>query len=466
MSPRIWPTSRMNPFAYVRSERKEGFDVAKRLLIVVSLLVLVNATNAHAQVDTQDFTDWMQKRLQMATAPLVGASTPGKQVETPSIADSSSTLVDKAGAPDLIGIALQFFNLGKDSEGAPASVTLSAFTLRTAILGLDPNRPEVYADGRHWRRVSGSFGRESADATTGVGEAQLIGVKFLVWDRRDPTRPENVAALQDALRQSSTTLEMAREFELVLREIGGRLGPRLLEEERKESGATAVPQQFGEEELQTFLEERLGAGQHAETLKRLTADDLAAVDTLLIERVAPIVRTQREAALHSIKALKQAPQLSLSYQAKLRDDDGADEHAWQGMFDYGVANRMSISVNVALSRLSRPITDATMGGRVAFEAQFQLTGGGSSLADLLRVSAPLTLSTSYAGEWDEIKEDVHKLQAKLTIPLPALLKGLSLPVSVTVASRRELIDEAEVRGQVGFTIDFSTFQQALRSIAR
>jgi hypothetical protein len=68
--------------------------------------------------------------------------------------------------------------------------------------------------------------------------------------------------------------------------------------------------------------------------------------------------------------------------------------------------------------------------------------------------------------WDKHDEDTHKLQTKLTIPLSALLKGLTLPISVTVANRRELIDETEVRGQVGFTVDFSKFQQALRSVAR
>jgi hypothetical protein len=68
--------------------------------------------------------------------------------------------------------------------------------------------------------------------------------------------------------------------------------------------------------------------------------------------------------------------------------------------------------------------------------------------------------------WDELEEETHRFQTKLTVPLPSLLKGLSLPISVTVANRRELVDEAEIRGQVGFTIDFSKFQQALRSIAR
>ena len=427
----------------------------RRLPVAVALLVAMNGAGLHAQ-NTQDFFDWLNRRLQMATAPVMGAATPGKQVETLSIADNSTALVDRAGAPDLIGLALQFLNLGTDRDGAPASVTFSAFTLRTAVLGLDPNKPEVYAGGRNWRRLSGSVGREAADAVIGTPETQLIGVKVLAWDGRDPTRPENVAALQAALKGS---MQVAQAMQVLIDEVGRRLAARALNKSRES---------VTEDELQTFLENQLGAKQHAATLQALTDEDLAAIDALLVERLAPVLRTQRDESLRSIKALTRAPQLAFSYQAKLRDQDsgGADEHALQAILDYSVFNRMSVSVNAALSRVARPLVDATVGGRVGVEAQFQLTGGRSNVADLLRTSSPLMVSASYAGMWDGADEDTHRFQTKLTIPLPALLSGLSLPVSVTVATRPELIDETEIRGQVGFTVDFSRFQQALRAVAR
>jgi hypothetical protein len=430
-----------------------------RVLHFAAVLLLLGAPGVLAQENTQDTVEWLQRRLDTASlvaksiAPTIGASTPGKQVETPSIADTSMSLVDQTGAPDLIGIAMQFFNLAKEREGSPASITLSAFALRTALLGTDPSRPEVYAAGRNWRRVSVTFGRQGADATSGESEAQVFGVKVLAWDRRDPTRDDNVEALQKAVREGSTTTqEMALALEEVVMEIAKRLAPR-----------------FKEPDLQKFLEDRLGRTTHAETLKALTDDDLAAIDALLVERVAPLIVRQRGVQEKQIKALKQAPQLSLSYQAKLRDDDGTDEQVWQGIFDWGVLNRMNISVNGGLARASRPNVAPTVGGRLSFEAQFQLTGGGSTLGALTAARPPLTLSASYAGVWqddDLLQEDTHKFQTKLTIPLPSLLKGLSLPVSLTVASRPDLIDEKDVRGQVGFTIDFSKFQQALRTVAR
>jgi len=62
----------------------------------------------------------------------------------------------------------------------------------TAVGGTDPMRPEVYAAGRHWRRLSVQIGRESGDAAAGQPSSQLFGVKALLWDRRDPTHPSNL----------------------------------------------------------------------------------------------------------------------------------------------------------------------------------------------------------------------------------------------------------------------------------
>ena len=108
--------------------------------------------------------------------------------------------------------------------------------------------------------------------------AQLIGVKVLAWDRRDPTRPENVQALQAALKGGK---EVAQAMQAVIDEVGGRLAARALKKPRES---------LTEDELQTFLENELGAKQHAATLKNLTEDDLAAIDALLVERLAPVLR--------------------------------------------------------------------------------------------------------------------------------------------------------------------------------
>jgi hypothetical protein len=411
------------------------------------LVFLLGCSSAFAQ--TQDFTDWVYKRLEIASQAAVAATSPTKQVETPSIAEDSTSLVDQSDAPDLIGLALQFFNLGGGSDASPASITVSAFTLRTAILGTDPMRPEVYAAGRNWRRFSVSVGRQARDVVAGRDESDLVGVKILAWDRRDPTSPSNVALLQGTIRNSGTGQQVAQAIDALLDLISSRLAPR-----------------FGETDLDVFIAKHLGKDTHAATLEQLTPAELEEIDRLLVERVAPAMQSAMSEQQKLVKRLRLAPQLAFSYQAKLADDTGDDEHAWQGIFDYGVVNRLNLSVNAGMSRINRALLDDEMVVRLSAEFQFRLTGDSSNLAGLLRTRTPLTISVAVASAWHGEGEDIHKAQVKLRIPLPGPLKGVSLPVSVTVANRTELIDERDVRGQLGFTIDFSKFQQALRSSLR
>jgi hypothetical protein len=63
---------------------------------------------------------------------------------------------------------------------------------------------------------------------------------------------------------------------------------------------------------------------------------------------------------------------------------------------------------------------------------------------------PLRLALAGRGEWMEDIAPIYKGQLKVTFPL---WDGLEVPVSFTVANRTELVDETEVRGLVGFSLD-------------
>ena len=421
----------------------------KQIGLIAPLLVLLGSAAASAQ--TQDFTDWVFKRLEIATqeAAANGAAGLTKQVETPSVAGGSTAVVDQSGAPDLIGLALQFFNLGRGSDPTPVSITVSAFAIRNALLGNNPTRPEVFAAGRNWRRFSATVGREGEDAARGQPAAQLLGVKVLAWDQRDPTIPANVARLQKAIEASKSGQGVAQALDALQILIASRLAPR-----------------FREADVFTFMEEHLSMEKHAATLAELTPEDLAEVDLLLVERLAPAMQEAVEEQRALVQQLRQAPQLAFSYQARLRDEDGDDEHAWQGIFDYGIAERMNVSVNAGLSIVDRALLDRETVGRLAAEAQFRFGDDTPDLAGLLRARIPVTLGVSIAGAWHSESDDIFKAQFKLKVPLPRPFAGITLPISITLANRTELIDESEVRGQVGFTVDFSKLQQALRLDAR
>jgi hypothetical protein len=85
---------------------------------------------------------------------------------------------------------------------------------------------------------------------------------------------------------------------------------------------------------------------------------------------------------------------------------------------------------------------------LAFESNFQLnpehTIAGSN--------SPILFSTSAEAKWLSGAKPNYTGQLKLTIPL---FDGISLPLSVSVANRSELIKEKTVKGRFGFTFDLT-----------
>jgi hypothetical protein len=407
-------------------------------VLLLSILVLASWSPAAAQ--TQDFTDWIYKRL--ATLAANGPAAASKQVETPSAATNSTSLVERSGAPDLIGLAMQFFNRGTEEATTPTSITVSAFALRSALLGTEPMRPEVYAAGRQWRRYSVAVGREAAAEE--LPEAQVVAAKALLWDQRDPTAPANVTMLRQTTARADIGKQFAAAVASLLELIATRLAPRL--------------------GLMPFdvASQRLGAAQHAETLALLTDAELAEVDALLREKFVPLMAQAQAEERRLVDRLLRAPQLAVSYQVKLRDDAG-NEHQWLGVFDYGLADRLELSVNGGVLRVDVPELGGQTSGRLGVEAQFRVTGGSSTLHGLVRAPMPVVVSVSTANTWSGDAADIHKVQAKVTLPLPGPLNGVALPIALTVANRTELVDERDVRGQLGFTIDFTRLTSALRA---
>jgi hypothetical protein len=59
---------------------------------------------------------------------------------------------------------------------------------------------------------------------------------------------------------------------------------------------------------------------------------------------------------------------------------------------------------------------------------------------------------------------IYRGQLKVNLPIPRIesLAGFEIPLSLTIANRSELINETEVRGTIGFTVDTSQVLANLR----
>jgi hypothetical protein len=214
-----------------------------------------------------------------------------------------------------------------------------------------------------------------------------------------------------------------------------------------------------------FAQDKLGLTTYEATLETLDDDELVELDALLRDTALRRAKAQTDIA-RAVRAIGRAPQLAVTYQALVRPDDADDEHHFGVLFDVAMASRLVASFNGAWVRTDHQDIEDTNVVKVGGQLQFDLRRVGR-LEDVLAGRDPVTISVAGLGEWyEDDRPDIAKVQVKLTLPLPGPLAALKIPVSVTLANRTELIDEKEIRGNVGFTVDFSKIQNMLGALRR
>jgi hypothetical protein len=189
-----------------------------------------------------------------------------------------------------------------------------------------------------------------------------------------------------------------------------------------------------------------------------------AIEREMLDEVDRLIESELESfvgledvSLKAINEIRKAPQLSVAYFTKRRRV-GEDEHTGEVIFDWGVADRFNLTANGGFEyRDSRIVGGDRRGGRFAAQLKYQVNR--DSLEDLLRDRKPIYFDLAAEGKWMNGEDATVKGQAKLTIPVGD--SGLELPLSLTVANRTELVDEKEIRGQFGFTFDFSRLVKGL-----
>ena len=88
------------------------------------------------------------------------------------------------------------------------------------------------------------------------------------------------------------------------------------------------------------------------------------------------------------------------------------------------------------------------GGTVELEGEVRNPFGRSRKLEPVE---PITLSVGYQlSRLKQADQTVHIGQARISIPIST---GVSLPISVTYASRGDLVDEDHLRGNFGFSLD-------------
>lgn len=396
-----------------------------------------------------NFSAWINCRVDVIASARINQGEPRKQVDTPSISTSSTSLVDQTSAPDVLGLALNFAGLSNnDSESTNAnSITSTAYALYTGLARKDALDPAVYNKYASLRRFSFTVGRDEPDEDEDNNDrAFLFGFKYLIIDKRDATSPSNrndLKTVSQRLRAATPNfLDVSSDVQDYLYE---QLGPSLGYPRAGEARDDAIIR---------FVNERLSSPvQTQDTVGRLSIEQHDAINAIISAKIGTIVEL-REASLEAFERIRRRPQLSFSFQTKQRREDGTDEYRAGLLYDVGVYQRLNFAANATFDYENNKIIGGDKrGGRLAIESYFHL----NQQKKIFNGKDPITLSFQGEGKWLSSAKPTYTGQVKLSLPL---FDGVSLPISFSLANRTDLIDESEVRGRFGFTIDFAKLAKA------
>jgi len=439
-----------------------------------------------------------------------------KQAETPSISGSSASLVDTSSAGDLVNVGLSLAGLSGTNNNSTnsnsVSVTTSAYALYAAAQGADPLNPGFYNRNAGWRKLSLTLGYEDEKLKTGATQrAQIFGAKYLIIDKRDPSRERHKAdfkTIGDNLEKAAVAFGnldekvsyyfatnrtvkekiLIPQFRVFLNERLTSLQSQIPTKEsekqriqadkdritsllpRVDSGrlfilnSNGVPPNRGEsgewtrEELEfytvNFRNPYLGPDYRAKLKEAVGQQVLDDLDGFISKQLTDTKAFEdlSDATREALERIRRAPQFSFYFLTKQRPE-GDDEYTGETIFDYGVANRINLTLNGNyVYKNSKIIGGDTRGAKFSGQFRFQMT------PEKLTGRNPLFLSVSGDGEAFSGRKPAFHAQAKLTIPI---LNGLDLPFSVTYANQKGLIKENKIKGQFGFSIDTSRLLQAL-----
>ena len=417
------------------------------------LFVAFAGLSASSQVRTSkcvspaDFTAWMNCRYDEIAAARISQRGNTQQVEMPSIADNTTSLVDQSSAPDLMGLALDLAGLNKDSDSGKTAMaaTFSAYALYARGANHDGLDPAFYTRHASLRRFSFTIGRDDGDAKTNTNNvATILGGKILLINRREVTRQENLDQLEEvSKRLQAATPDFAATASDVQDYIYNQLATRL-----------SLPVPATTASIIAFGNNQLNVGTFAGTLALLSTKELDQIDEIIIKRINSKVELVDE-SLKAFETIRRKPQLSFIFQSKLRTGTGIDEYQTGLTYDYGLYRRLNLTVNGTFNYRNSPAIGAdTRGGKLAAEARFQLTPD----KNILGGTGPFLFSMSSSAEWLTKTKPTYIGQAKFTIPV---YSGIDFPISISFSNKTELIKESKIRGRFGFTFDLAKLLSAV-----
>lgn len=422
--------------------------------------LLLFSVSTWAQSGQEDLTEWLNRKIKEISSARINQRSNTNQTESPAMSSNSTSLVDQSSVSDLVGVALNLAELSgvsvTDQKATSASVTVTAYSVYAGFKGIDPLDPAVYSQHKNWRRVSLTLGYDSEkDAVSGdtKDRATMSGIKYMFWNRRDASHPcfwnPKLSCYNNSMEVVSKNLEAAtggfsRLFDEIDEYLYGKMANKLSLPELSKAQ---------KQDRDKFRNEQLADGPKFQALLALLGpDEVKKLEELIATKLKPFEELQ-ESSIHAIESVRRAPQLSLSVFSKRRKT-GPNEYMAELIFDYGLHPRINWTANGTFEYKDNKTGPDNRGGKLSTQFSIQVTPERR-----LEGRKPITFNLSAESTWMTSMTPTYKGQAKFSIPI---LDGINFPVSFTYASKTDLVNEKEVRGQFGFTFDVSRLLAAVK----
>jgi len=406
------------------------------------------STTANA---TQGLGELLNKKFRDATRARLGPKNNTNQSESPRISSNSTSLVDKSSVGDLLSIAINPAGTSTNAsttQPTSGSATITAYAVKAFASGRDPLDPSFYTSNRKWRKLSLTYGYDYTKGHEGdpKEKGNIYGFKFLPYDKRDVSDPANSGEIRTI---SENLQKLGPSFNRARREIEDTIFDLLSKRGKFPPGVTDRPT------LINFLE---NDNNIEGDLAELLGDDVKIIDRIVAQYIDPNVRFSK-AAQEAFDRIRRKPQVAIDFLTKQRKGTRPNEYMGGVIMDIGILDRWNLTFNGDFNFIDNKITRNSRGGSFATELLIPLNG-----MNRVGDTVPWTFNFGASGRWMTKQAPLYQGQAKLTIPMPRM-PGVELPISISFASRSELLKgkESRIRGHVGFTFDLARLLTAFKN---
>jgi len=318
------------------------------------------------------------------------------------------------------------FNLSENQPSSLAGLNLkqvSEFSFRARILGDRSTRSKEFI--KMWKDQVQPEIKFRLDVIT-TGEADLVNKEEILWKAAQGLRTELVGEISErlaTLTADSREERIAKIENLVLRALKTGLFDQIRDKKIPVSDSTKA------------------------TLRSKTVP--------LLKKAHEDLEKTRARLDQLVEEFNKSRLLTLEY-TNHRTPLGSDYSEFKLLYAQPVRLdplRFDLIANAAVSTFHKP--DPALNQTRIRDFSFTLSAEGNAKSPFRSaVTSDVSKVTySFSGRYERMKEtrqDIAVAQFKVELPISM---GLSLPFSVTYANRTEYLNEKEVRGNFGFSLD-------------